>query len=49
MKADNVSMQGGGYYNENSTLQGHAIDKSLELLSLSEHRGMVPFTMYPLT
>ncbi|KYG13685.1 hypothetical protein FVEG_17672 [Fusarium verticillioides 7600] len=39
MKADNVSMQGGGYYNENSTLQGHAIDKSLELLSLSEHRG----------
>ncbi|KAF5548743.1 benzoate carboxyl methyltransferase [Fusarium napiforme] len=39
MKADNVSMQGGGCYNENSTLQGHAIDKSLELLGLSEYRG----------
>ncbi|KAF5722913.1 benzoate carboxyl methyltransferase [Fusarium mundagurra] len=39
MKADNVSMQGGGYYNENSTLQGQAIDKSLELLGSSGHQG----------
>ncbi|KAF5639457.1 benzoate carboxyl methyltransferase [Fusarium tjaetaba] len=39
MKADNVSMQGGGYYNDNSTLQGHAIDKSLELLGPSAHCG----------
>ncbi|KAG5751502.1 hypothetical protein H9Q72_011742 [Fusarium xylarioides] len=37
MKADNVSMKGGGYYNENSTLQGQAIDKSLELLRPSGH------------
>lgn len=32
-------MQGGGYYNENSTLQGQAIDKSLELLDHSANRG----------
>ncbi|KAK2690815.1 hypothetical protein QWA68_010334 [Fusarium oxysporum] len=40
MKADNVSMQGGGYYNENSNLQGQAIDKSLELLRPSGHQGL---------
>ncbi|KAF5973623.1 benzoate carboxyl methyltransferase [Fusarium bulbicola] len=36
-KADNVSMQGGGYYNDNSTLQGQAIDKSLERLQPSAY------------
>ncbi|KAF5694105.1 benzoate carboxyl methyltransferase [Fusarium denticulatum] len=39
MKADNVSMQGGGYYNENSTLQGQAIEKCLELLGPSVHQS----------
>ncbi|KAG4291749.1 hypothetical protein FPRO06_13002 [Fusarium proliferatum] len=32
MKSNNMSMQGGGYYNENCTLQGLAIDKALSLL-----------------
>ncbi|KAL9564843.1 hypothetical protein ACKAV7_011295 [Fusarium commune] len=40
MKADNVSMKGGGYYNENSNLQAQAIEKSLELLRPSEHQGL---------
>ncbi|KAF5702083.1 benzoate carboxyl methyltransferase [Fusarium globosum] len=39
MRADNISMQGGGYYNENSTLQGQAIERSLELLDPSANRG----------
>ncbi|KLO80303.1 uncharacterized protein LW93_6513 [Fusarium fujikuroi] len=39
MRADNISMQGGGYYNENSTLQGQAIEESLELLDPSANRG----------
>ncbi|KAF4953603.1 hypothetical protein FGADI_5939 [Fusarium gaditjirri] len=40
MKPDNVSMQGGGYYNENSSLQGQAIDESLKLLRPSGHQGL---------
>ncbi|KAF4340309.1 benzoate carboxyl methyltransferase [Fusarium beomiforme] len=40
MRADNVSMQGGGYYNENSNLQGLAIEKSLDLISYSEHESL---------
>ncbi|KAF4970215.1 hypothetical protein FSARC_2701 [Fusarium sarcochroum] len=39
MKADEVSMQGGGYYNENCSLQELAIDKSLELLSPIQGQG----------
>ncbi|TXB96304.1 hypothetical protein FocTR4_00016283 [Fusarium oxysporum f. sp. cubense] len=45
MKADSVSMEGGGYYNENSNLQGQAIVESLELICPSGHQGMALFTM----
>ncbi|KAF5598054.1 benzoate carboxyl methyltransferase [Fusarium pseudocircinatum] len=39
MKFNNMSMQGGGYYNENCTLQGLAIEKALSLLELLKHEG----------
>ncbi|KAF5540040.1 benzoate carboxyl methyltransferase [Fusarium phyllophilum] len=34
-----MSMQGGGYYNENCTLQGLAIDKALSLLESPKSKG----------
>ncbi|EXL94590.1 S-adenosyl-L-methionine-dependent methyltransferase [Fusarium oxysporum II5] len=34
-----MSMQGGGYYNENCTLQGLAIDKALSLLEPPKSKG----------
>ncbi|KAI1021983.1 hypothetical protein LB504_007268 [Fusarium proliferatum] len=34
-----MSMQGGGYYNENCTLQGLAIDKALSLLEPPKYQG----------
>lgn len=34
-----MSMQGGGYYNENSTLQGLAIDEALSLLEPPKWKG----------
>ncbi|KAF5716527.1 benzoate carboxyl methyltransferase [Fusarium globosum] len=34
-----MSMQGGGYYNDNSTLQGLAIDKALSLLEPLKWKG----------
>lgn len=39
MKSNNMSMQGGGYYNENCTLQGLAIDKALSLLEPPKYQG----------
>ncbi|KAM5519589.1 hypothetical protein FOXYSP1_18013 [Fusarium oxysporum f. sp. phaseoli] len=39
MKSNNMSMQGGGYYNENCTLQGLAIDKALSLLEPPKSKG----------
>ncbi|KAF4501660.1 Benzoate carboxyl methyltransferase [Fusarium agapanthi] len=39
MKSNNMSMQGGGYYNENCTLQGLAIDKALSLLEPPKCKG----------
>ncbi|KAG5791136.1 hypothetical protein H9Q69_009815 [Fusarium xylarioides] len=39
MKSNNMSMQGGGYYKENCTLQGLAIDKALSLLESPKCNG----------
>ncbi|KAF5687022.1 benzoate carboxyl methyltransferase [Fusarium denticulatum] len=39
MKSNNMSMQGEGYYNENCTLQGLAIEKALSLLELPKYEG----------
>ncbi|KAG5821127.1 hypothetical protein H9Q74_001893 [Fusarium xylarioides] len=39
MKSNNMPMQGGGYYKENCTLQGLAIDKALSLLESPKCNG----------
>lgn len=39
METAKVSMQGGGYYNENCTVQGMAIDKALDLLLPVDYNG----------
>ncbi|KAF5624631.1 benzoate carboxyl methyltransferase [Fusarium tjaetaba] len=39
MKSNDMSMQGGGYYNDHSALQGLAIDKALSLLEPPQFKG----------
>lgn len=39
MEAPKIKMAGGGYYNSNSTLQGMAIDKALEVLGPVQFQG----------
>ncbi|RBR05703.1 hypothetical protein FVER53590_29972 [Fusarium verticillioides] len=39
MKSNDMSMQGGGYYNKNCTVQGLAIDKALSLLEPPKCNG----------
>jgi hypothetical protein len=41
MKAAQISMQGGGYYNENSSLQKMAIGKSLSMFPPTAIEGII--------
>jgi hypothetical protein len=41
MKDAQISMQGGGYYNDNSSLQKMAIEKSLSMFSPNATEGII--------
>jgi hypothetical protein len=49
MKAAQISMQGGGYYNDNSSLQKMAIEKSLLMFPPTATEGITISSRFSMT